>query len=181
MITKTKTTDMKKIMHFALVAVMALAMGSTFSSCGGSDDNNALYALLNAKTNDQMVDMLRGTWTIEPAYLEGESASSYDEVTSTMTVTVAKQPITNTEKTSYTLVFNIITNTKKAILDSTSPTGSSILDVNRPYVKSAVFILDRDDTANTIVGQLDDIWYRNITANSFQFSFDGFTWYTAKK
>lgn len=173
---------MKKIMHFALVAVMALAMGSTFSSCGGSDDNNALaLALLNAKTNDQMMDMLSGTWTIDPAYLESGSASDFDEVNSTMTVTVTKQPIINTEKTSYTIVFNILTNTKKAVLDPSSPTGSSILEVTYPYLESATFLLDTDKTANTLAGKFDDIYYRSITATSFQFSFNGLKWYTAKK
>lgn len=168
---------MKKFMHLALVAVMTLAMGASFTSCGG-DDNNVIII---PKTNDQVIKMMVGTWNISEGYVENDN-TAYDEVTSTMKITVATQLINNTTKASYTMEIKIDTETRKPGAYDPS-TGTYLTETNNlSYQKSNTIIMEKDAVCSTIVGSFDSfIYYQSVTDDSFKFSFNGLKWYTATR
>ena len=168
---------MKKFMHLALVAVMTLAMGASFTSCGG-DDNNVIII---PKTNDQVIKMMVGTWNISEGYVENDN-TAYDEVTSTMKITVATQLINNTTKASYTMEIKIDTETRQPGAYDPS-TGTYLTETNNlSYQKSNTIIMEKDAVCSTIVGSFDSfIYYQSVTDDSFKFSFNGLKWYTATR
>ena len=94
---------MKKMMKLFLMATMVFSVAMTFSSCSSDDD-----APMALTTNDKLVDMIVGTWTVEPGYYETNNTYTY--AVSHMTVTASRQAIDNTDQTAYTIRVNIGTN-----------------------------------------------------------------------
>lgn len=163
---------MKKMMKLFLMATMVFSVAMTFSSCSSDDD-----APMALTTNDKLVDMIVGTWTVEPGYYETNNTYTY--AVSHMTVIASRQAIDNTDKTVYTIRVNISTDAVSITYDVATQSEQRIT-TTYDYFWGEPFLENPDGLANALgVTQLGDLYYRLVTHKSFQFSKDGVKWYTA--
>lgn len=165
---------MKKMMKLFLMATMVFSVAMTFSSCSSDDD-----APMALTTNDKLVDMIVGTWTVEPGYYETNNTYTY--AVSHMTVTASRQAIDNTDQTAYTIRVSIGTDAVSITYDVATQSEQRITTPYE-YSWSKTFLENPDGLANALgVTQLGTFYYRLVTDNSFQFSKDGVKWYTATR